>query len=242
MQDNIINANDQSYNHQDQSQSSEDQPPAQSYAETFNKPVLQTVPQPYIQPYVQQNLAQPNNQLYIYQTSNQQYLTQEVPQTNNIEESKEEVDRVFENFKQKFFCSKVISWIIFVLSFINYTYLLMSIPEYILSLLQIIHILCSFFTAYLLKQSINNRRVKRYIITIILCLICVLIDYFHLSVDIYLLRESKLTKISWPAVFFFIIEIVLGTVLFIILICYKKEFNKLSTSENQQTTDTPKLL
>ena len=146
MQENIINPNDQSYNHQDPSQSSEDQPPAQSYAESYNKPVSQTVPQPYIQPYVQQNLAQQNNQLYIYQTTSQPYLTQEVPQPNNIEESKEQVDPVFENFKQKFFGPKVISWVIFVLSFINYTNLLMSIPEYMLSFLQIIHILCSFFT------------------------------------------------------------------------------------------------
>ena len=263
MYDYSINPDDQYYTPQNQNQPYVEKPAPQPYippvapiqTQPYTPPVAQIQTQPYASPVAQiqtQPYTQPVTQQIVIQNVIQP-VTQQAPQTSQTPQTPQPyivqvtpqqyasqpsytiqpgVGVDSEDFKSKFCCPKAFIWIAFVLHIISIIYNFMYRGA--ITFFQILSCIFLLIVGILLTKSVANKNVKTYNVALLIytfCCISLIFDFL-----------STLSRsISNASILYIALEI-LEIILFFVLLCYRKEFNKLEIPTNQQMAISPVVL
>ena len=219
-------------------------PVAQMQTQPYASPVAPIQTQPYTQPVTQQiviqNVVQPVTQQtpQTPQTPPQPYIVQVTPQQYASQPcyfTQPGVGVDSEDFKSKFCCPKAFIWIAFVLSIIYFSY--SFVYSGIITVYQILSCIVLLIVGILLNKSVTNKNVKTYNTTLIIySLYCIFIIIYFINI----LKSNVNLNNVW--VIYGIALKILEIILLIVLLCYRKEFNKLEIPTNQQMAIPPVVL
>ena len=233
MQNNLLIENEGLYKPQDLNQPNVVSPAPQPHPE----PVAQIPTQPYyIQP-ITQVVPQP----YIIQTS-QPYIVQVAPQQYAAQPyylTQPGVDLDQENFKRKLKCPLIFAWVVFAISLIILSFSLyyIFIYEMIMSFLPVISCIIFFVIVFIVHQSIGQIDGKKYNIALVIFFIYLgIILFYSINNKRYFRYYNSIIIISK------IVDSALKVILLIILLCFKKEFNRSAMPNNQEFGIRPQVL